>query len=126
MALTGPEAATEQIIGGAIEVHRALGPGLLESAYRRCLMQELKLREVTVEAEVAVPLVYKGLALDCGYRLDLIVNDEVIVEVKCVAALLPIHTAQLLTYLRLTGKRVGLLINFNVPVLKDGLRRIQL
>ncbi|GDX81441.1 hypothetical protein LBMAG42_32520 [Deltaproteobacteria bacterium] len=126
MALIGPEATTEQIIGGAIEVHRALGPGLLESAYRRCLMQELRLREVAVEAEVPVPLTYKGLALDCGYRLDLIVGNEVIVEVKCVAALLPIHTAQIVTYLRLTGKHIGLLINFNVPMLKDGLRRIQL
>ena len=126
MALIGHEATTEQIIGGAIEVHRALGPGLLESAYRRCLMQELRLREVAVEAEVPVPLTYKGLALDCGYRLDLIVGNEVIVEVKCVAALLPIHTAQIVTYLRLTGKHIGLLINFNVPMLKDGLRRIQL
>ncbi len=126
MPLIGPEAMTEQIIGGAIEVHRALGPGLLESAYRRCLMQELRLREVSVDAEVPVPLLYKGLALDCGYRLDLLVDNEVIVEVKCVAALLPIHTAQLLTYLRLTGKRVGLIINFNVPVLKEGLRRVQL
>ncbi len=127
MPLIGPGGVTEQIIGGAIEVHRALGPGLLvESAYRRCLVHEMLLRGQRVESEVPVPLVYKGVSLDCGYRLDLIVGGEVIVEVKCVAALLPIHTAQLMTYLRLTDRRLGLLLNFHVPALKDGVRRVQL
>jgi GxxExxY protein len=114
---------TEAIIGGAIEVHRQLGPGLLESAYQACLCHELELRGIAFKDEVPVPLIYKGLSLDCGYRLDLLVADEVIVELKSVEQLLPVHEAQLLTYLRLTGKKVGLLINFNVPVLKDGIVR---
>jgi GxxExxY protein len=114
---------TEVIIGAAIEVHRALGPGLLESAYEECLCHELTIRQVPFERQRALPVVYKGLHLDCGYRLDLVVADRVVVEIKAVERLLPIHEAQLLTYLKLGGWQVGLLINFNVPVLKQGIRR---
>ena len=114
---------TEAIIGAAIEVHRALGPGLLESAYEECLCRELCLRKIPFERQRALPLHYKGMSLDCGYRVDLLVADKVVVEIKAVDALLPIHEAQLLTYLKLGGWQVGLLINFNVPVLKDGIRR---
>jgi GxxExxY protein len=114
---------TEAIIGAAIEVHRALGPGLLESAYEECLCRELSLRKIPFERQRALPLQYKGMSLDCGYRVDLLVADKVVVEIKAVEALLPIHEAQLLTYLKLGGWQVGLLINFNVPVLKDGIRR---
>jgi GxxExxY protein len=110
-------------IGAAIEVHRNLGPGLLESAYEECLCHELHLRGLDFKRQVALPLLYKGLKLDCGYKLDLIVQDQVILELKAVDKLLPIHEAQLLTYLRLTGKRVGLLINFNVPLLTQGIIR---
>ena len=117
---------TEAIIGAAIEVHRALGPGLLESAYEECLCRELGLRHVPFERQRQLPIEYKGLQLDCGYRLDLLVAGEVVVEVKAVETLLPIHEAQVLTYLRLGGWRVGLLINFNVPVLKRGIRRLVL
>ena len=114
---------TEQIIGAAIEVHKALGPGLLESAYQECLGRELSFRGIVFEQQVPLPLEYKGVLLDCGYRLDFVVAGAVIVEVKSVAAIEPIHEAQLLTYLRLGKCKVGLLINFNVPVLKDGIRR---
>ncbi|HEY4691477.1 MAG TPA: GxxExxY protein [Anaerolineae bacterium] len=114
---------TEAVIGAAIEVHRHLGPGLLESAYEECLCQELTLRKIPFERQRQLPVDYKGLRLDCGYRLDLLVAETVVVEVKAVESLLPIHEAQLLTYLRLGGWRVGLLINFNVPVLKQGIRR---
>jgi GxxExxY protein len=114
---------TESIIGAAIEVHRALGPGLLESAYEECLCQELALRGVPFERQRPLPLAYKGTRLDCGYRLDLVVAGAVVVEVKSVEGLLPIHEAQLMTYLRLGGWKVGLLINFNVPVLKQGICR---
>ncbi len=114
---------TEQIIGSAIEVHRALGPGLLESAYEECLCLELSLREVPFERQRPLPLEYKGVKLDCGYRLDLLVAESVVVEIKSVAAIEPIHEAQLLTYLKLGRWKLGLLINFNVPVLKDGIRR---
>jgi len=114
---------TEAVIGAAIEVHRHLGPGLLESAYEECLCQELTLRKIPFERQRGLPVEYKGLRLDCGYRLDLLVAETVVVEVKAVESLLPIHEAQLLTYLRLGGWRVGLLINFNVPVLKQGIRR---
>lgn len=117
------EKITEQIIGAAIEVHRALGPGLLESAYQACVAYELESRGLSFRREVDLPVVFRGHRLDCGYRLDLIVEDVVIVELKCVEKLAPIHDAQLLTYLRLSGKKTGLLINFNVPVLKDGLVR---
>ncbi|MDQ3665055.1 MAG: GxxExxY protein [Acidobacteriota bacterium] len=118
------ERLTSEIIGAAIEVHRELGPGLLESSYEICLARELELRGISFELEKPLPLEYKGVRLDCGYRLDLLVSGAVIVEVKSVAALGPIHEAQLLTYLKLTGVKVGLLMNFNVVVLKDGLRRL--
>jgi len=118
------EQLTAEIIGSAIEVHRALGPGLLESSYQACLARELELRNIPFEYEEPLPLEYKGLRLDCGYRMDLVVANAVIVEVKTVKALAPIHEAQLLTYLKLTGVKVGLLINFNVEVLKSGIRRM--
>ena len=117
-------ALTGQIIGAAIEVHRALGPGLLESAYEECLCRELSLQKVPFERQRQLPVSYKGVNLDCGYRLDLLVSGEVVVELKAVEKLLPIHKAQMLTYLRLGGWKVGLLINFNVPVLKKGIRRL--
>ena len=115
---------TEGIIGAAIEVHRQLGPGLMESAYEECLCHELNLRKIHYERQKALPLEYKGLRLDCGYRLDLLVAQKVVVELKSVESLLPIHEAQLLTYLKLGGWKVGLLINFNVPVLRDGILRL--
>jgi GxxExxY protein len=114
---------THETIGAAIEVHRELGPGLLESSYRECLCHELLLRGVDFRKERMVPLQYKGIRLECGYRVDLLVGDLVVVELKAIEALLPVHEAQLLTYLRLGGWKAGLLINFNVPVLKDGIRR---
>ena len=114
------EDLTEKIIGAAIEVHRALGPGLLESAYEECLCRELSLRGIAFQRQVALPVEYKGVKLDCGYRLDLIVQNEVILELKCVEHLLPVHDAQLLTYLKLTRKRVGIMINFNVATLVRG------
>lgn len=115
---------TRKIIGAAIEVHKVVGPGLLESAYQACVAFELRQRELHVEEQVPLPLLYKKVRLDCGYRIDLLVEDSVIVEIKAVEQLSPIHDAQLLSYLRLTHKRVGLLINFHTRVLKDGLRRI--
>jgi GxxExxY protein len=114
---------TYQIIGAAIEVHRLLGPGLLESTYRECLCRELSLRGLSFRKEYGIPLQYKGIQLDCGYRIDLLVADCVIVEIKAIEQLVPIHDAQLLTYLRVGGWKVGLLINFNVLVLKDGIHR---
>ena len=114
---------THEVIGSAIEVHRALGPGLLESTYRECLCRELVIRAIPFKRERGLPLEYKGIKLECGYRLDILVADRVVVEVKTVESLAPIHDAQLLTYLRLGGWRIGLLINFNVVVLKDGIRR---
>jgi len=112
----------DHIIGAAIEVHRELGPGLLESAYTTCLAYELLQRKLDFFREAPVPVVYKGERIDCGYRIDLLVEGDVIVEVKSVDALLPIHTAQVLTYLRLTGARRALLLNFNGVTLKEGLR----
>jgi GxxExxY protein len=114
---------THSVIGAAIEVHRALGPGLLESVYQRCLARELDSRGIPFQFERPISLEYKGLHLECGYRLDLLIANRVAVEVRSVEALAPIHEAQLLTYLRLGGWQVGLLINFNVVVLKDGIRR---
>jgi GxxExxY protein len=114
---------THSIIGAAIEVHRQLGPGLLESAYEECLAQELTLRSIPFERQKPVPVVYKGLKLECGYRVDLLVDGRVVVELKAVEALAPIHDAILLTYLRLSGCKIGLLINSHVAVLKDGIRR---
>ncbi|MBI3910445.1 MAG: GxxExxY protein [Armatimonadetes bacterium] len=114
---------TEAIIGAAIEVHRHRGPGLLEAAYEECLCHELRLRELPFQRQMPLPVTYKGIHLDCGFRADLVVGDTVIVELKSVEEILPVHEAQLLTYLRLSGKRTGLLINFNVPVVKDGIVR---
>ena len=114
---------TEAIIGASIEVHRALGPGLLESAYVQCLCYELRLRQIPFAMEVSLPVVYKGLKLDCRYRVDLVVADSVVVEIKAVERLAPVHEAQLLTYLRLGGWKAALLINFNVPLLRDGIVR---
>jgi GxxExxY protein len=115
---------TSKIIGAAIEVHRALGPGLLESAYQACLAHELEVSGKPFEAGKPLPLRYKGVRLDCGYRLDFIVAGLIVVEVKSVAALAAIHTAQLVTYLKLANCPAGLLINFNVPVLTRGVRRV--
>ncbi len=115
---------TEAVIGSAIEVHRIVGPGLLESAYEECLCRELALRNIPFERQLILPVEYKGVRLDTGYRIDLLVASTVVVEVKAVEALLPIHDAQLLTYLRLGGWKVGLLMNFNVHVLKRGIRRL--
>jgi len=115
---------SRSIIGAAIEVHRRLGPGLLESAYQACLAYELKQRELRIEEQKPLPVLYKDVKLDCGYRLDILVEDEIIVEIKAVETLLPIHDAQLVSYLRLSHKRVGLVINFHVPVLTKGLKRI--
>jgi GxxExxY protein len=118
------EELTHLVIGGAMEVHRALGPGLLESAYQQCLCQELTLRQVPFARELSLPVVYKGIRVDCSYRIDLLIDEQVVVEVKAVETILPIHVAQVLTYLRLGNWKVGLLINFNVPVLKEGIRRL--
>jgi GxxExxY protein len=114
---------TKSVIGAAIEVHRALGTGLLESAYEICLCRELNLREIQFQRQVPIPVEYKGVKLDCGYRSDVIIEDSLLLELKAVDALLPIHGAQLLSYLKLTGLIVGLLINFNVELLRDGIRR---
>ncbi len=114
---------TSPIIGAAIEVHRHLGPGLLESAYEECLCHELHLRGLDFKRQVELPVLYKGLSLDCGYKIDLVVQEEVILELKSVEKLLPVHQAQLLTYMKLANKRVGLLINFNVPLLTQGIVR---
>ena len=115
---------TEAIIGAAIEVHRALGPGLLESAYEACLAFELVERGLKVEQQKPLPVIYREVKLGCGYRLDLLVEQAVIVEVKAIDHLAPIHQAQLLSYLKLSGCRVGLLINFNVRLLRDGISRL--
>lgn len=115
---------TERIIGAAIEVHRALGPGLLESAYEACLAYELATQGLGVEQQKPLPVVYRDVTLNCGYRIDLLVDGVVIVEIKAVDRLAAIHDAQLLSYLRLSGLNVGLLINFNVKLLKNGIRRL--
>jgi GxxExxY protein len=117
---------TREIIGAAIEVHRALGPGLLESAYQKCLARELALRGLAFEQEKELPVEYKGTLLDCGYRLDFLVAGKVVLELKAVDEIHPVHKAQLLTYLKLTGCQIGLLINFNVPLLKQGIHRMVL
>jgi len=114
---------TGQIIHSAIEVHRTLGPGLLESAYQACLAREFSMQRIPFEQEKPLPVEYKGIRLDCGYRLDFLVDGKVVVELKSVDQIHPVHEAQLLTYLKLTCCRVGLLINFNVAVLKDGITR---
>jgi len=115
---------SEKVIGACIEIHRHLGPGLLESAYEECLCHELSLAGVKFERQKTLPLSYKSVKLDCGYRLDVVLEGSLIVELKTVDQLLPIHEAQLLTYLKLSGISLGLLINFNVPTLKQGLKRI--
>ena len=120
------EKLTEVIRGALIEVHRALGPGLLESAYETCLCHELTLRGLAFRRQVQLPIVYKGVRLDCGYRIDLVVAEKVILELKCVEMLSPIHRAQVLTYLKLSGHQVALLANFNVPLMIDGIERIVL
>lgn len=117
-------AVTEQIIGAAMEVHRAIGPGLLESAYEVCLVYELRERGFRVEQQEPLPVIYRGVQLDCGYRLDIVVNECVIVEIKAVEKLTTVHEAQLLSYLRLLNCRVGLLLNFHCTMLKNGIRRI--
>jgi GxxExxY protein len=115
---------TEAIIGAAIEVHRQLGPGLLESIYEACLAFELADRGLPVERQKDLPVVYRGVRVDCGYRIDLLVANKVVVELKAVEHLAPIHEAQLLSYLKLSGHKLGLLINFNATILKSGIRRI--
>jgi GxxExxY protein len=121
-----PNKITETIIGAAIEVHRHLGPGLLESVYQTCLAKELSLAGLAFEQQKQLPVEYKGLKLECGYRLDFLVERIVVVELKTVDSLLPVHESQLLTYLKLSGCKTGLLLNFNVPVLKSGIKRMVL
>jgi GxxExxY protein len=116
--------ATSVVIAAAIKVHKALGPGLLESTYTVCLLYELRRCDCHVESQKAVPILYEDVSLDCGYRLDMVVNDLVVVELKAIDRFAPIHTAQMLTCLKLTGYPVGLLINFNVPLLKQGIKRL--
>jgi GxxExxY protein len=115
---------TQKIIGAAIEVHKALGPGLLESAYEECIAYELLIANVSFERQVPLPVSYKSVQLDCGYRLDFLIEHTVVLELKAVESLQPIHEAQLLTYLKLGGWPIGLLINFNVPVLTKGIKRM--
>jgi GxxExxY protein len=126
MRVEGRDPRSRRVIGAAIEVHKALGPGLLESAYAACLAHELGERGVRVSREVPLPVVYKGRRMNVGYRMDLVVDDQLVVEVKSVESLGPIHRAQLLTYLRLSGLRTGLLLNFNVELLRDGIERFVL
>ena len=115
---------SSKVIGAAIEVHKHLGPGLLESAYEECLCHELELRDTSYERQKALPLIYKGKELDCGYRLDVVVDYQLIVEMKSVEKIEPIHKAQLLTYLKLSDIRLGLILNFNVTMMKDGIVRM--
>ena len=117
------ENLTKQVLGAAIEVHRELGPGLLESAYEECLCHELNLRQLRFERQVSIPVLYKGIKLDCGYKLDILVEQTVILELKCVEKITPVHEAQLLTYMKLLNKPVGFILNFNVPVLRAGIVR---
>jgi GxxExxY protein len=118
------EDISEKIIRSAIEVHKNLGPGLLESAYEECLCHELNMKNLMFERQKPIPIEYKGIKLDCGYRIDIIVENKIILEIKAVEKILPVHEAQLMTYLKLTHMRVGLIINFNVKYLKEGLKRI--
>jgi GxxExxY protein len=117
---------TERIIGFAIEVHRHLGPGLLESAYEECLCYELQQGDLAYRRQVPLPVIYKAVRLDCGYRIDVVVEESVIIELKTAERLIPVHEAQLLTYLKLSGIRIGLLLNFHAPVLRHGIRRMVL
>lgn len=116
---------TEQVIGGCIEVHRALGPGLLESAYEECVCYELSQSGLAFERQVKLPMVYKNVKLECAYRMDVVVEGILVLEIKAVERLIPVHEAQLLSYLKLAKKPIGLLLNFHVPVLKDGIKRIR-
>ncbi len=125
-AQRGRDALTERVIGLAIEVHRVLGPGLLESAYQECLCYELREAQLVFQRQVPLPVVYKQVKLDCGYRMDIVVAQHLVLELKTVERLLPMHDAQLLTYMRLARLPTGLLINFHAPVVKDGLRRLVL
>jgi GxxExxY protein len=120
------EALAKTVVDSGFEVHRTLGPGLLESAYEHCLASELAARNVNFCRQAALPIIYKGVALDAGYRLDLMIENAIIVEIKAIDALSRIHEAQLLTYLRLSGRRIGFLMNFNVPLFKQGLKRLVL
>jgi GxxExxY protein len=120
------DALSNRVIGCAIEVHRHLGPGLLESAYEQCLAHELKVADIPFRLQHPVPVEYKDIHLDCGYRIGVLVDDKIVVEIKSVDQLAPIHEAQLLTYMKLAGVSIGLLINFNVRVLKDGIKRMVL
>ena len=115
---------SSKIIGSAIEVHKVLGPGLLESSYQKCLCHELRLRSISFENEKPLPLVYKGKKLDCGYQMDIVVENAIILELKSFEKLEPIHKAQLLTYLKLSNLKLGLLLNFNVPLMRDGIVRV--
>ena len=115
---------SKEIIGAAIEVHRNLGPGLLESAYEECLCRELAICDIAFERQKPLAVSYKGVKLDCGYRLDIVVGGLIILELKAVDQIEPIHEAQLLTYLKLSNLKLGILINFNVPILRDGIKRI--
>ena len=117
---------TGEIVGAAIEVHKRMGPGLLESVYEECLLKELDIRGIPASSQVKVPLVYKGEELKTSLIINLLVGDKVIIEIKSVAEILPVHRAQILTYLKLTGKRIGFLLNFNVPKLMEGLERFAL
>lgn len=117
------EELTERILGAAIEVHKILGPGLMESAYEECLCHELNLRGLRFERQMMVPVSYKGVNLDCGYKLDLLIEDTVILELKCADRITSVHEAQLLTYMKLLTKPVGFIINFNVPVMRAGIVR---
>lgn len=117
---------SNKVIGCAIEVHRALGPGLLESTYEQCLARELSMQNISFELQSALPVLYKGLRLDCGYRVDLLIEKQLIIELKTVEKLLPIHEAQILTYMKLANISIGLLINFNAVLLKDGIKRFVL
>jgi GxxExxY protein len=115
---------SKAIIGHAIEVHKALGPGLLESAYKECLYYKVRTSNIIIEKERSMPLVFEGVKLDCGYRIDLLVENKLVIEVKSVEALNDVHLAQVLTYLKLGGFKLGLLINFNVALMKDGIKRV--
>jgi GxxExxY protein len=118
------EELSAAIRAALIDVHRALGPGLLESAYEQCLCHELSLRGISFRRQVDLPVIYKGIKLDCGYRIDLIVDEKIVVELKCVDVIHPIHRAQVLTYLKLSGYKLAFLVNFNVPRIVDGIERI--
>jgi GxxExxY protein len=120
------EDGSEQVIAAMIAVHRELGPGLLESAYEACLCRELELRGFGFQRQVPLPILYRGRSVDCAYRIDLLVDRRILIEIKAVEELMPVHAAQVLTYLKLAGVPIGLLVNFNVRVLRDGLRRVSL